>query len=36
MDVGLTALDRSERPCLLDVRDKDLTAEIEYHPKRRP
>lgn len=36
MDVGLTALDRSEGPCLLDLRDKDLLAEIEYHPKLSP
>lgn len=36
MDVGLTTLDPVERLCLLDVRDQDMVAEIEYHPNVRP
>jgi hypothetical protein len=36
MDMGLTSLDPIERLCLLDVRDKDMVAAIDYAPNIRP
>jgi hypothetical protein len=36
LDIGLTSLRPIERLCLLDVRDHDLVAAIEYHPGGRP
>jgi hypothetical protein len=36
LDVGLTSLDPIEPLCLLDVRDHDLVAEIDYQPNVTP
>jgi hypothetical protein len=32
IDIGLTSLDPIERLCLLEVRDEDMTARIDYQP----